>query len=501
MGVELPKLVLPKRFEALERRAEETGTDLLHVVERVRETEDRVANLLRQARDGGIGRFEFLLGKSGSGKTTFLATLSHFFNNIEILRIRKGDCEFANIPEFIRAQHLSSDENRLYIIEGRDNPRVTDSEVAEFFDDLRQVFRTPEGQVVVIWPITDEDAADRFADIAWEVGRDSLLDPDVRVYQFHGLQNTQFYRVADTTVTSLTGGRSLESFGLPEQDVRPIQRESETISEFYHKIEQRQREINEEVDDILEERAVPRVWILLAGDDSRELDGTVASLTQGTAKHVDVDRLCQFLDQPDLNAQYLKDWKARRSKAAYLMGLFDVRIVDLPPNVSLAAIRAFGTEKEKDLLESPYASEGDARKQIQKSLLFKLITSQHHKPSRPRPTADSTAREYLRVQQTASSSDKPLNRALASALQNSIDSEDLSLTVSAEKRSLPGSSLLPDIIIRNGPTRPICLEPTWRSTGQGVEDEIPERQNTLTPGHIQVYMLRKVLEYAKDFGF
>ena len=46
--------------------------------------------------------------------------------------------------------------------------------------------------------------------------------------------------------------------------------------------------------------------------------------------------------------------------------------------------------------------------------------------------------------------------------------------------------------------RLVCLEPTWRTTGRGVEGEIEDQQGTVTVGHIQQYLLAKVLEYVKD---
>ncbi len=48
---------------------------------------------------------------------------------------------------------------------------------------------------------------------------------------------------------------------------------------------------------------------LVGGDDAKDLNLTVATLTQGTQKQVDIDRILAFLDDPNLDAAYLKEWK------------------------------------------------------------------------------------------------------------------------------------------------------------------------------------------------
>ena len=76
MSNDFPVLLLPKRYEALQEQAESKHASIAKIVYRVDDAATRVEDLLRQVRDGGIGRFEVFLGKSGSGKTTFFRTLT-----------------------------------------------------------------------------------------------------------------------------------------------------------------------------------------------------------------------------------------------------------------------------------------------------------------------------------------------------------------------------------------------------------------------------------------
>jgi hypothetical protein len=178
--------------------------------------------------------------------------------------------------------------------------------------------------------------------------------------------------------------------------------ESETISEFYSRLERKSAEINDHYRDILEERTIPSIWILVAGDDSRELNLTVSNLTQGIDKKVDIDRLTSYLDNPDLDAAYLKEWKMRRDEVAFLMRRLDVRIFELAPNVSLSAIRAYGDDEITDSLNLSTAGPSVASSAISNSAFFRaLIGKNQSNVSTLKSTRDSAENEYRRVQSLA----------------------------------------------------------------------------------------------------
>jgi hypothetical protein len=96
--------------------------------------------------------------------------------------------------------------------------------------------------------------------------------------------------------------------------------------------------------------------------------------------------------------------------------------------------------------------------------------------------------------------DKQLNKAPSSSIQSALEEEEADFTVRTEKQA-PDSNLEPDILVTSEDGVAVCIEATWRSTGEKVEGELESRQSTLTVGHVQKYMLEKVLEYVKDLGF
>lgn len=499
VGLVPPRLVLPRRFEKLEQYAKSAGTPLENLVRKVPEPTRRVESLLRSVRDQGLGRFEFLLGLSGSGKTTFLRTLPNFFTGAPVHGV-PVQMQLADVPAWLSKQRQGSSEPAIYVLYDRDNPSEEPVHLRSFFENLRVVFRSEASGIVLIWPITDDAKAQDFADVAWDIGRDSVVDPVSRgVYRFKGLPHEDYYDTANTTTMSLNGGKSLEAFGLTRAEAAPLVGASDTISEFYSKLEARSVEINNTYGDLLKDRVVPRVWILLAGNDARAVYTTVATLTQGVRGEVDVARLVSYLDDPKLDAAYLQQWKKIRDKMVYLLTLLDVRVFGLYPNVCVGAIRSFGADGVKKLLATPSGARDAAINAIGSTPFFAALEDPTASVvSMPRETEGKTASEYLRLQASASNDDKALNKALAECLRAALGEADGEWAVTSEKQNIPRSNLQPDIQVDKEGARLVCLEITWRTSGDAVEGVRLQSQNTLTTGHIQQYLLQKILSYVDD---
>jgi hypothetical protein len=492
----LPILKLPKRYEALEREATQSDADITRIVQRVDTAASRVETLLRQVRDGGLGRFEIFLGPSGSGKTTFFKTLTRFFSGTEVHEIAKT-LPLSDIATYIRKHNHKEHDRQIWVLIDRDNPVVSASEAFSFFETLRVLFREESGRVVIVWPITDVPQANMLSSQAWAVGRDSVVGLNKGLYNFSGPNKKDFTNIADLTIRTLTG-QSLEVFGLTPNVIDPLVTESETISEFYSRLEEKSAEINGLYRDLLKDKPIPNIWILVGGDDSRDLNLTIANLTQGTQNYVDIDQIISYLDHPDLDAAYLAEWKKRRGQVAFLLRMLDVRVFEISPNASLAAIRAFGDEDIRQSLKLQKTSESSAIESLKKSAFVQAILDPtYSRTPYSKATEPQASDEYRRVQAKASSDDKKLNKALAAALKATLEDEGINIEIKAEKK-VAGSNLKPDIQATLSTGEIYCIEPTWRSTGKSIEGELKERQNTLTVGHIRKYLLEKVLGYVND---
>jgi hypothetical protein len=498
----LPKLELPKRWEFLERRALELQLRPSEFVERVDDAAKRIDYLLQRVATGGGGLFEVLFGKSGSGKTTFLKTLPSYFEGLKVISYPK-ERSILELPDFIRRMYVHGEEaQRIILIERRDNPPQAEYQnIDEMFSELLEVFREPEGAVLVIWPMTKEVAADHISAAAWNAGRDSMTDSVTKgKYKFLGVSSTKYYEIADNTTKNLTGD-PLEAFGITKEIGNDLIRDSETIADFFSKVDVASESQRSKTWSILKERSRARLWIVLPGDVPTIVNNTVTSLTQGTRNRLDLDLVAEFIDNPNNDSIYIKDWKQRRAAMAHLLRAIDVRLFQLPPNVSLAAIRACGSDAVKNLLKQKSISTEEALSAMRASRLYKAILSEIGVETSPFSAATrdvpETSNEYRRVQATASKGDKDLNKALGGLIEKCLEVDEPHAMVRNERQSIPNCELKPDTSIELAPGDYICIEPTWRSSDKGIPGEIDGGQNTLAPAHVKKYVLEKAMQYIK----
>lgn len=501
----LPNLILPKRFEILEKNAREAGIDPREIVERVDSAAARVDALLRTVRSTGCGQLELFLGLSGSGKTTFVSTLPKFFEDISVHEFVKTS-KLTSLGDFVSRSARDGKPNRVVLISGRDNPKQADLSAArDAFDSLREAFRSEGGAAVVLWPITAAADAERLASIAWEVGRDSVVDNSSKgIYHFAGLSQSRFYDVADITARNFSGD-GLEAFGVTREEAATLLPDCDTITAFFTGVEAKASEVRGETWSVLKERVRPKVWIVLPGDVPAAIDGTVTGLTQGTKNRIDIDLIAEFIDSPSQTANYIADWRKRRSRLAHLLRAIDLRLFGLPPNVALAAVRAFGSTEVKNTLKQGSINLSAAKTAMKRSRLYKAILTEAGLEAEPfaggGAISPETQNEYRRIQAEVSSGrDKALNKALALLIEACLKDDKVDCKVIAERQSLPGSNLKPDVQIQLDDATFICIEPTWRSTDAGVPGELPGGQNTLAIAHIKKYVLDKASEYVKDLS-
>jgi hypothetical protein len=147
---------------------------------------------------------------------------------------------------------------------------------------------------------------------------------------------------------------------------------------------------------------------------------------------------------------------------------------------------------------------GPAAEALRSTLIYKEILTELEIETTPYAErgaiSPETENEFRRIQPQASSTDKPLNKALGQLMSYALDTDAPSTQIDIEKRNIDNSNLQPDIHIRLSETDVICIEPTWRSSGMPITGEEKSRQNTLAEGHLKQYILGKALDYVKGLG-
>lgn len=372
------------------------------------------------------------------------------------------------------------------------------------FSELLDLFREPEGAAVVLWPITRPEAADFVAQTAWQVGRDSMVDSKSKgQFRFAGVPRDKYFDLADNTSRTLTGD-GLEAFGVTQDVALTLLPNCQTISDFFAAVDDEAEHVRDDTWSVLRAKVRTHLWVVLPGDDAKIINSTTSALTQGTRSRIDVDLIGEFIDRPDNSSIYVSDWKKRRGSLAHILRAVDVRLFGLPPSASLAAVRSFGSKELKARLKQPATNLESSKKAMRATRLYKAIlgemgieTSSY---AGAKAISQETVHEFARIQQVASRDDKPLNKALGALIKACLEEDLPNLIVTIEKRELPGSSLQPDIQIEIRPGDFLCIEPSWRTSGQGIDGEVAATQNTLSEAHVKKYVLEKTTQYVKDLG-
>jgi hypothetical protein len=213
---------------------------------------------------------------------------------------------------------------------------------------------------------------------------------------------------------------------------------AETIADFFNAVDLYAEAQREKTWSVLKTKVRARLWVVLPGDIPSAIRSTVQSLTAGSRNRVDIELVAEFIDQPDDKAPlYVADWKARRSAMAHLLRAIDLRLFELPPNVSLAAIRAYGEAAVKAKLNQPAIRPEDAKAAMRNSKLYKEIEAELGINETPfagaSRDAEETANEYRRVQAVASKGDKSLNKAIGLLLAECLKEDAPKVAVVSEK--------------------------------------------------------------------
>lgn len=498
--IEFAPLTLPIRYENLDRTVEELGLNITDIIVKVDSAIEEINRLLQQINNGRNGKFKLFLGKSGQGKTTFLKTLDNFFSNIEVVPISR-DVSLSEIPSYIKKE-LPEEKQPIFIIEDRDNPRESEEDLRTFFEEIRYQFRRDLHKILLIWPITDFSAANDINEIAIKVGNDSISSVDDCIYAFDGLPKEKYYETADITSKSINAGKGLESYGITQNSSKEFVEESDTIGSFYSRLCDASLEKIENTNAYLKNKTNPKVWILLPGDQATEIDRTVKSLTTGVKYRIDIERILAYLDDESNLSAYLNKWRQKRNEAAFLLRQIDLRLFPVSPSLSLAAIRAYAPDEVKGVLKNKKCLKSKAVEEIEKSAFYRLLLNDSIVTDKSPPkTRVETALEYLRIQANASKNDKVLNKALGDALIDTFEKDKYKPIINIEGKNIEGTNMKPDIHIRISDANVICLEPTWRTSGEDYSEfGIAKTQNTLTTGHIQKYVLDKAMEYINNIG-
>ena len=165
------EIIVPDRYEALVNQA---GPELSHLVEAAPEAMQHIDAMVRRMRTAGRGAFLILRGDSGSGKSTFLHTLSIFKDDVESISVPRS----ASIRDFLD-KNPPEKKVRIFVLEEREATLAfSDAELETWLHEVNGYLRSSVGvNALVVWPCNTDELLTRVLELAQKIGGQALTGP------------------------------------------------------------------------------------------------------------------------------------------------------------------------------------------------------------------------------------------------------------------------------------------------------------------------------------
>lgn len=464
---------LPDRYDVLQRKA---SGQLNQIVVPVTSALDHIDLLHADMKASSRGTFLILRGDSGTGKSTFVNTISLFRAGVETSAISKGQ----DVGQTLSSMPPVAHQLRVIVLEGREALTDVSTELLEkSIHAINSFLRTPAGErTIVVWLVNRDDLAGKLAELATELGAEALTGLDAPIYRFQGPPKSEFLSIANKTIALLNQGEQIHDLGISSERADALLAESMTIGNFLAQI---RRDLLKNQTQLagLAKKETCRVWIVvLAGNDP---DSDIDGLTRGTMYSADIDRMLSVT-----NANIVAELKQFPEKLGMLGTFFDARVLHVPTLAALAGVRNYASDALKKTMTAKgmsTAAEKDAKERFEDT---NLVLSFKNQPIGSRKVGGkvgpNTVAAFEKLTAIAASNDVALNRAIADCLK------DIGVVVDYKVEQDFGAGLTRRTdIVANTSDSSVRLEMMWRrKTGRA---------------EIANYVLSKLFNYGKAIGY
>lgn len=283
MSVSLEKVVVPDRFEGLERKA---GVRLSSIVVAVPASLEAVDSLFDRMQRAARGAFLILRGASGAGKSTFLHTLGIFKEGVITTSVPGG----SSIRSFLESHTPAASQLEVLVLEEREAATsFTDAELEDWLHAINGYIRSPRGEKsLVVWPCNTDRLRDRIVSLAKDIGGESLLGSGTPWHTFIGPDKTEYISIAEKTLSVLNQSATLSDLGLTIDEVKKSAATASTIGGFLAALHDKIALAQRSVTNLLDKEQF-RLWVIVAAGNDPAAD--VSSLTRGRFAAIDTERL------------------------------------------------------------------------------------------------------------------------------------------------------------------------------------------------------------------
>jgi hypothetical protein len=506
--MEQTKLILPESFEEARATLNPSSATyderLAQFVQPIEDTERQIIDIVSRL-PGGAGRAVILLGSTGTGKSTFIQSLT-WRSHLGFARLESIDCSELNAQSRLndlaaQLQSISSDarERRGITAVSIDYLEslggIADAEKRAFFQTLNGLLRrTP---VFVVWPVTDRLDAEAMLKEARLVSN-TIFDSILPVLDFRGPSPNDFPSIARNTISVFNDSKTLQDFLLTEGELDQLRKElianvesSCSIREYMASVFSLWAEKSGYLDTLSKLLPKPNeIWFVFCYPEAEEVVSTFS--TKGShapsawlAYHA---KLWEYV----VDSQRLGKWKSATRLQYALGGALTTRIMYLPTYALISCVAAYGSNTKlsgiKQLVPEGWLNKSTAKSHLENSPLYRQLVGNTPPKGLTKGGPAATARsqsdapfQELNKLVSGSGNDRHVNHAVASCLLEKLDA---SFEVQAEKEHPWIPEITPDIRVDTPEGKQICIELCYTANTK--------------PGAIPDYVLKKLAVYMEQ---
>ena len=506
--MEQTKLILPESFEearaTLDPLSATYDERLAQFVQPIEVTEQQIIDIISRL-PAEAGRAVILLGSTGTGKSTFIQSLT-WRRHLGFARLQSIDCSELNAQNRLNdlaaeLQRISSDARKSRGITAvsidylESLGGITAAEKRAFFQTLNGLLRrTP---IFVVWPVTDQQDAESMLKEARLVSN-TIFDSIIPVLDFLGPNPNNFPSIARNTISVFNDSKTLQDFLLTEGELDQLREELLGSIESSHSI----REYVASVFSLWAKKSgyletlsklLPKpneIWFVFCYPEAEEVVSTFS--TKGShapsawlAYHA---KLWEYI----VDSQRLGKWKSATRLQYALGGALTTRIMYLPTHALISCVAAYGSDPKlsriKELVPEAWLNKSTAKSHLENSPLYRQLVGNTPPKGLTKGGPAATARsqsdtpfQELNKLVSGSGNDRHVNHAVANCLHEKLDS---SFVVQAEKDHPWIPEIIPDIRVDTPNGKQICIEFCYTANTK--------------PGTIPDYVLRKLAVYMEQ---
>lgn len=475
----MDQLILYPSFE--ETMAELKGGDvnrkLMEFIEPLPDVEHEVALIANEARISG--RLAFILGEPGTGKSTFIQSLSwkrHIGvqGTVSVDATQHTSGGLASLFEKIKSCVENGRERRdrgpvcvtIDYLEYLDE--FSEADVKGFFRNLNGLLR--KNPVLILWPVTKKEDVEAMLVHAKAVSG-TLFMRGREVIFFKGPPQEKFKDITARTIAVLNDGKDLSDFGLTygdlieaEAKLKSLAEIDRTMREFIQIVRERWRQ-SSDYQAVIRSK-IPKsteVWFVVSFREAERVVSQFVRRSNRTEDNWTVvhDKLFDYIREGQRSAI----WDAKRLQLA-LYGAVKTRIMFLPTNTLVSCLYSYTDNPEViRVLEganvpSEWKNKHKAKRTLQRTSLYKQIMGEVMPAGMRRggpaakaiQDAEPPFRDVVSWISSGGGSDKEINKRIASALSELVPFQIVS---DKDHPWIPG--VIPDIFI-DTPHGQICVE-------------------------------------------